>query len=453
MKKCRYAILIAFAGYILQPQHVLAQTRPDTTIGPLVTLQQCISFALRNQPAVKQAGIDEEINEKNISIALADWLPQVNATGNAQHYFEVPTTYIPNFANPGSPGSFAANGLPNTSTLSLQGTQTIYNPTVALAARTSKFSRQYFKQNTQTSQINVVAEVSKAFYDVLLSQKQLSITDAEIVRLKQSVKDAFDRYNAGIVDKIDYKQATIALNNSLAQRKQSQEAIKSKLAFLKQMMGYATEKPVQLSYDSVRLEQETLIDTTQALDITKRVEYNLLQTQRTLQGLNADYYRTSYLPSLSAFGTYNLAFFNSKLPDLYSHSYANSLVGLTVSIPVFTGTKRLQNLSKARLQVDRADLDIVNTRNLINTQYVQALAVYKSSYNDYTTLKQNVALARDVYNVVSLQYREGIKTYLNVINAQSDLHTAELNYFNALFNVLSGKIDLQKALGTLPVQY
>jgi outer membrane protein TolC len=453
MKKSSYATLIAFAGYILLPYCLFAQAKTDTTYTGPITLQQCIGYALRNQPAVKQAGIDEQINERNIGIALADWLPQVNATGNAQHYFQLPTTYVPNFANPGSPGTFTTSGLANTSTLSLQGTQAIYNPTVALAARTSRFSRQYFKQSTQSTQINVVAEVSKAFYDVLLSQKQLAITDAEIVRLRRSVKDAFDRYNAGIVDKIDYKQATIALNNSLAQRKQSAEAITSKTAFLKQVMGYAPEKPVQLAYDSLRLEQETVIDTNQVLDVNRRIEYNQLQTQRTLQTLNVDYYHAIFQPSLSAFGSYNLGFFNSNLPELYSRSFPNSLMGLNIAIPIFTGTKRLQNLSKARLQVDRVDLDIVNTRNIISTQYVQALAEYKSSYNDYITLRQNVALARDVYTVVSLQYREGIKTYLNVISAQSDLHTAELNYFNALFNVLSSKIDLEKALGTLPVQY
>ena len=59
---------------------------------------------------------------------------------------------------------------------------------------------------------------------------------------------------------------------------------------------------------------------------------------------------------------------------------------------------------------------------------------------------------KDVYHVVSLQYREGIKTYLDVIISQSDLRTAELNYYNALFQLLSSKIDLQKALGTLSAQ-
>ncbi len=112
----------------------------------------------------------------------------------------------------------------------------------------------------------------------------------------------------------------------------------------------------------------------------------------------------------------------------------------------------MQNLSKARLQVQRTDLDIVNSQNTINIEYVQALASYKSNYTNWQILKQNVDLAKDVYKVVSLQYREGIKVYLDVIIAQSDLRTAELNYYNALFQLLSSKIDLERSLGILTVQ-
>src|SRR6202012_5364767 len=100
----------------------------------------------------------------------------------------------------------------------------------------------------------------------------------------------------------------------------------------------------------------------------------------------------------------------------------------------------------------RTHLDIENSANTINTEYVQALANYKSNYTNWQVLKQNVELAKDVYKVVSLQYREGVKTYLDVIVAQSDLRTAELNYYNALFQLLSAKIDLEKSLGTLSVQ-
>jgi outer membrane protein TolC len=91
----------------------------------------------------------------------------------------------------------------------------------------------------------------------------------------------------------------------------------------------------------------------------------------------------------------------------------------------------------------------VNSRNAINTEYTQALANYKSNYYNWQTLNENVTLAKDVYKVVDLQYREGIKTYLDVIVSQADLRTAELNYYNALFQLLSSKIDLERALGTL----
>ena len=99
--------------------------------------------------------------------------------------------------------------------------------------------------------------------------------------------------------------------------------------------------------------------------------------------------------------------------------------------------------------MDRVDLDILNSRNVISTEYAQALANYKSNYTNWALLSQNVDLAKDVYSVVSLQYREGIKTYTDVLVAQADLRTAELNYYNALFMLLSSKIDLQKALGLI----
>ena len=104
-----------------------------------------------------------------------------------------------------------------------------------------------------TSEINVVADASKAFFDVLLSDKQLDILNEDVVRLQRSLKDAYSRYQAGVVDKTDYKQATISLNNSIASRKQTQENIKSKLAYLKQIMGVKAGVNLRLAYDSVRL--------------------------------------------------------------------------------------------------------------------------------------------------------------------------------------------------------
>jgi outer membrane protein TolC len=83
---------------------------------------------------------------------------------------------------------------------------------------------------------------------------------------------------------------------------------------------------------------------------------------------------------------------------------------------------------------------------------VASLSAYKSNYNNWQVLKENVNLATDVYQVVELQYREGIKTYLDVIVSQADLRTAQLNYYNALYQLLSSKIDLQRSLGILQAE-
>ena len=438
MKKIYLLVIVNLT--LCLPKVVFAQSTTDT----VVTLKQCIGFALRNQPVLRQAEIDEQINERNIRISLADWLPQLNSSNEYLHYFKgSPVTS----ANPA-----VVSPINEYSSLGLQASQVIYNNDVLLAAKSAKYSRLYYKQNTVSSQINVVSDVSKAFFDVLLSEKQLDILNEDITRLQRSLKDAYNQYQAGVVDKTDYKQATISLNNSIATRKQTQEAIKSKTAYLKQIMGIGADKNLLLSYDSTHYVSEAAIDTNQQLNYNNRIEYQLLQTSKSLQNLNAQYYKWSFLPSISAVGAYDLIYLNTKFSNLYNNNYPSLYAGLTLSFPIFTGTKRLQNLSKARLQVDRADLDVVNSVNTINTEYVQALADYKSNYTNWQLLNQNVSLAKDVYKVVSLQYREGIKTYLDVIVAQSDLRTAELNYYNALFQVLSSKIDLEKALGILTVQ-
>ena len=448
MKNHYCPCLLFFIAILLFPVALFAQTGTDT-LNKVLTLRQCVAYALKNQPVVRQAAIDEAINEKNISISLSDWLPQVTSSGLYNYYFKGSPV---NPATSGGTTATTQSNINNFSSLGLQANQVIYNNDVLQAAKAAKYSRLYYKQNTASSQINAVSDVSKAFFDVLLSEKQLDILKEDIVRLQRSLKDAYTRYQAGVVDKTDYKQATISLNNSLAGRKQTEEAIKSKIAYLKQIMGLGTEQNFTLSYDSSKYESEASIDTNQQLDINKRIEYQQLQTQKNLQNVNVNYYKYGFLPSLSATGAYNLVYLSHGFSNLYSNSFPNGYVGLTLDLPIFQGGKRLKNLSKARLEVDRADLDIVNAKNTINTEYVQALAGYKSNYANYDVLKQNVGLAKDVYNVVSLQYREGIKTYLDVIVAQSDLRTAELNYYNALFQLLSSKIDLEKALGILNVQ-
>src|SRR6185295_3366774 len=132
-----------------------------------------------------------------------------------------------------------------------------------------------------------------------------------------------------------------------------------------------------------------------------------------------------------------------------NQSYPNSYAGLTLAFPIFQGGKRKYNIQQAQWQLKRTELDIVNLTNSINAEYSGAMASYKANYANFVAVKENVSLAQEVYDVIQLQYRSGIKTYLELITAETDLRTSQINYFNALYDVLSSRIDVQKSLGEL----
>jgi outer membrane protein len=320
---------------------------------------------------------------------------------------------------------------------------------VLLANRTKGDVQQQARQQTENNKINVMTNVSRAFYDVLATEQQIKVTNENIARIEQSLKDASSRYDAGIADKTDYKRATIALNNAKAAKRGNEEALKAKTEYLKALMNYPVGQPLKIMYDSAELEREILLDTLQHVDFTRRVEYRLLQTQLRLQQANVKYNKWSFIPSLSANGAYNLNFLNNSFSKLYNQSFPNSFAGLTLAFPIFQGGQRKYDIRQAQWQLKRTELDLVNLENLVNTEYTSALANYKASLSNYLAVKENVLLAKDVYEVINLQYNAGIKTYIEVVNAETDLRTAQINYFNALYQVLSSKIDVQKSLGEI----
>ncbi len=414
----------------------------------VLTLSDCIRFALKNQPALNQSLIDESIARTNNALGLSGWLPQVTGAATYQHYFQLPVA----FSTINGTLTPITSGVYNYSIPSVTATQAIFNTDVLLAARAAKLNTLEAKQNTVSTKINLVAGVSKAFYDLLLSIEQISVYKEDTARLRKNQADAYNRYKSGIVDKVDYKQATISLNNSLSQLKSASEAVQAKYATLKQLMGFTYGTKFTVHFDTAQMMQEIYIDTTARLEFEKRIEYQELQTARRIQRETTLYYQLGFLPSISAFYNYNYEFESNQFSDLYSKAYPYSLFGLQLNIPIFTGLRRTENVHKAKLQERRTDWDEVNLRLAIYTQYSQALAIYKSNLYYLREQGENVEMAREVYDIVKLQYREGVKAYLDVIIAESDLQTSEINYLNALFQVIESKIDLEKAMGDIPTE-
>ena len=433
--------LVFFALFFISPIIMLAQADLKDSILQQVTLKNAVDYAIIHQPQIRQSLIDEAILETSIKSKLADWFPQINFNYNLQHNFIIQTTIIG-----GNPIKLGVN---NTSGGLFSFSQAIFNRDVLLANRTKTDVRLQAKQITSNDKISLAANVSKAFYDIISTEQQINVSATNILRVERSLKDAYNQYKAGIADKIDYKRATISLNNSKAVKKSNEELLKAKVEYLKFLMGYPVSAKLNMVYDSLQMENEIVLDTLKAADYNARIEYKLLSTQRRLLQFNLKYTKWSYLPTVSANGAYNLLFQNNNFGKLYSNNYPNSFAAISLGFPIFQGGKRKANIQAAELQLKRNELDLESFRNSINSGYTQAMAIYKSNLQNYLALKENISLAKEVYDIIQLQYRSGIKTYLEVITSETDLRNAEINYYTAMYQLLASKIDVQKSLGQL----
>jgi outer membrane protein TolC len=414
-----------------------------------LTLDQCVAYALKNQPAINQSIIGVSIARSTNKIALAGWLPQVNGLASVTHYIQQPTTFVTN-----SSGQVVAEKtiVVNSVIPELAATQAIFSPQLLYAANSAKLYIKAAQQITDSAQIEVVTNVSLAFYNLLQTLQEIDVLQADTALLNKNVSDTYHQYKSGVADETDYDEAVISLNNELAQLKVEQENIAPQYATLKQLMGFPPLTQFNVAFDTATMANDMAVDTSEQLRFDKRIEFQQLQTSKALQQKQIDYYRLAWLPTLSAFFDYNYEFENNSTADLFKTGYPYSLIGLNLSIPLFTGFSRLENVHRSKLQLQLLDWSEVNLKSQIYSDYTTALANYKSNLYGLTQLRANEALAKKVYDIVILQYRQGIVPYLNVITAQSNLISAEIGAINALFTVLSSKVSLEKAMGDITIK-
>jgi outer membrane protein TolC len=437
---------------LLQP--VKVKDTSKNAADQYLTLQQCIDYAMQHQPGVNISLINIDVAKTTNAINLSGALPQVNASGDFIHYLQQ-SSNSSGTANTGSTGSSSNTGASSSSTHSysfvpgIAVSQAIFNPSLLYAYKSAPLYIKQARETSDSAKIYLVASVSKTFYTLLNNLEQINVLKEDTAEFGKSLRDAYHQYKGGIVDETDYEQAQITLNNTLAQLKQANENVVPQYASLKQLMGYPVDKQFNVVFDTIEMMKNIHIDTTEQLQFEKRIEYQLLNTAKDLQGQTINYYRYSFLPTVSGFFNYDLGYQSNHLSGLFSNSSPSSLVGLSFSVPIFTGFYRLNNLHKAKLQEQILDWQQTDLKSQLNVQYTTALASYKGNYYNLQLLQRNVTLSKRVYFVVSLQYRQGIIPYLNVITAESNLITSEINYLNALFQVLSNKIDLEKAMGNI----
>lgn len=406
-----------------------------------LTVEEMVNYALLNSPLIRMSVLDQEIGDRQIKSGIAEWFPQISANSELTNNLKLRTQPIGD--------QLITFGQPYSGNLNLVIDQTLFDRDVFLGAKGSKLVRTQLSQTLETDRINTVILVAKAYYDLLLSMEQIRVFDENILRQEKQFKDAKSRFDVGLVDKTDFQRASISLANLQSERNRVEASLKSKYAYLKQVSGYPLDLELTLEYDYDEMEEKARMDFATEFILENRVEYQHAKTQYSLAEVETSYAKWAYIPTLRGYYNYNFLFFNQNFSGLLDESFPTSGLGLTASIPIFQGGKRSDEVKLARLRQEKSQVSLTDYEKQLNTQYETAFADYNSNYFTWQTLQGNLDLAEEVYNTIKLQYDEGVKAYVDLVIAESELRSAQINNYNALFSVLSSKLDLLRSMGQI----
>lgn len=426
-----------------------------------LTLSECISFARGNNSDIKKAEIEEKISGKKINEVIGSGLPQITLSGDLVNNLKLPAQLIPAEIFGGEEGAYikATFGTKYNYTFTGKVTQMIFNGSFWVGLSAAKYSNQYYKENTQYVSEDVEYNVVVAYYQTIIVQKQIQLLEQNMKLISKSLADTKLLHENGKAKEIDVDRLNVSYYNRQYQLKKAEDGLKQSYNNLKFQMGMPLEENISLS-DSFIFTQDSLLVQKinnfmpvqeHAIDYNRRSDYRLLQTSLELQKLDRKNKITQYLPSISAYGSYSLQGLRSSfdLFDLGKDWLKFYSVGLQLNIPIFTGGQNISRIQQASLNIESIKEEIKKAENGINLQISNAVSKYNNAYYNTKTNQLNMNLAKKVYNVALLEYKEGVTDAASLVDSETKLREAQTNFINSLLELYIAKFDMEKANGTL----
>ena len=134
--------------------------------------------------------------------------------------------------------------------------------------------------------------------------------------------------------------------------------------------------------------------------------------------------------------------------------YSYSSFGITLNVPLFSGLQRNYQLQQAKLSLLKIQNSYSSLKQSIDLSIQQNTVTYQNSIETLKSQRENMELAEKVARVTKIKYEQGVGSNIEVTDAESSLREAQVNYYNALYDAIIAKVDLDKAYAKIdPSQY
>ncbi len=422
------------------------------------SLQEAIDYSLKHSPNYLNAELDYQSADYRRKEITGTGLPQISGSIDLKDYISIPTSLLPAQIFGGPEGTFlpVKFGTKYNATAGLSASQLIFSSDYIFGLKAQKEFMNLSKISITRSKADLVAQVTKAYYTVLISRDRVKSLEGNIAKLKKTYEDTKAINQQGLMfELIDVERLEVSYNNLLTEKEKTERLIGLSELTLKFQMGYKLEDPIALS-DSLNPEINFQDLSASKTDVTLRPDYQLLQSQQKLLDLDVKAKKYVFLPTLAAYGSYQynaqrnqFTFFESSNGDPSKKWFKVSLIGATLNLNVFTGWQRMNRLEQAKIAALKNQNTMKNLELAAQLETNSASVNYTNAYASLVRQKKNVELAQHVYDVARKKYESGLGSNIEVVNAETDLTSAQTNYYNAIFDMIVAKTDYLKATGTL----
>lgn len=411
----------------------------------VLSLEQALEIALSENPTIKIADQQIEIKRYAKQGTYASLYPQIDATASYQRVIKKQTMSM-DFGGQtqtikvGSDNSFnggIALGMP------------VVNAQLWESLKVSALDVELAVEQARSSRIDMVEQVTKAYYGVLLAKESYNLFQRVYDNAVNNNEVVKKRFDVGSVSEYDLITSNVSVQNAQPNMIEAEYTVVLALWQLKALLGIDLQRDIDVT--------GSLMDYVHIMDRGYDISQLSLENNSTLKQLDMQEDMLNHalritkfanIPSLSLNAAYLYTalgndgkFFKKEAWNPYSYA------GLQLNIPIFAGNKRRAATREANLNLQNLQLQRENVERQLRVGIVQYLNNMQSSVKKYHASAATVDQAQRGYDIAVKRYDVGRGTLVDIDNSQVALVQAEMSRNQSVYNFLTAKVSLDKVLG------
>ncbi len=422
----------------------------------VLSMQKAIELAKQENRNILNAKTDIAIAKKKVWETTAIGLPQVSTDMKFNDMLDIPVTLMPAriFDPTAGPDDYVPMkfGQQYGANFTFNASQLLFSGEYIVGLQASKTYQELSMKAALKSENDLVELVSKSYYAVLFAYENKKVLETTQKDIQKTYDDLQKTYQAGMADETSVNQLElnlITVNNSLLS---IQNQIRVAEQILKFQIGIDVNDSIVLTDSLKGLFENASLKAimSQNFDISKNIDYQMLQTQKAISNLSLKREKSKFLPTLSAFYSHQVSGQTNNFSDYFDGSltyYQSNIIGAGLTWNIFNSGSKYVKVQQAKLEVDKVRNQEYMLEQSLSFQVTQARAKLQNAYNTYLKEEKNTKLAEKIYKRSLVKFTNGMITSTELTQLNIQYFNARSSYYSAIMNVLNAKAELDKLLG------